>query len=313
MQQAEEQKLAKEKAAAEALQKAEAMKQAKLKADSIQKAMKQQQMQAKLDSINERKIKNAEEAKRKLDSIQMQKEKNVQLAKMRMDSIEEKSAEAITLAKTKLDSIQARKQEIIRLAAERKKRIEDSLAALPKFYSHVDLWRKYPSLVFEMPPNTQHLAGDYFIPADTLENARVSYLMLDDSATMQLSSNEENGVRFVLQDIKFSGVNCFMKLFIQNRSKDDYLTGAINLGWEADSAKHYDVYPCFITSYPSQGLRTAFPVLAHGADETIILTTRALNVKEGNILHLTMGDRLYKINLNLFIPVKTYLSIMERP
>ncbi|MDQ2753008.1 MAG: hypothetical protein M3R72_08295, partial [Bacteroidota bacterium] len=139
----------------------------------------------------------------------------------------------------------------------------------------------------------------------------VSYLMLNDSATLTLTSNTENNIHFVLQNIVFSGVNCYMKLLIQNQSKDDYLTGVINFGWDADSAKHYDAYPCFITSYPSQALRTAFPVLAPGVDETLVLTTRALNVKAGNTLTLTIGDRLYKIKLQLSIPVKKYLSVME--
>ncbi len=196
--------------------------------------------------------------------------------------------------------------------AERKKKIADSIAALPKFYTHTELWLKYgPSFNFEAPPEGQYLAGDYFIDRDTLENARVSYLILKEQPKTARYSNTVNHISFALQGIYFSGANCYMRILIENKSDGDYLVGPMNVKWYRDSGIAYNAFPCFITSYPSRGLRTSFPVMAAGSEETIVLTTRALNVKEGELLSLTIGDRLNKVKLQLSIPAKDYLTSME--
>jgi len=191
----------------------------------------------------------------------------------------------------------------------------NALSTIPKLYSQAELWlkyhEKYPNLVFDLPPEGQYLAGDYAIPHDTLENARVSYLILEDTPKMQQSSDTFNDINFVLQGIYFSNTNCYMRILIQNKSVDDYMVGAMNLTWYSDSGKIYNAYPCFITSYPSRGIWTSFPVMPAGTEETIVLTTRSLNVKEADSLSLTIGDRLNKVNLQLTIPAREYLTTME--
>ena len=237
-------------------------------------------------------------------TIKAQNTENAKLAKAKADSIKAKNG--------KPDSNRAQKDEAAEAAAQKRKQKTDSLATHPKFYSHTELWLKYgPSFNFEAPPEGQYLAGDYFIDRDTIENARVSYIILKEEPKTQQYSNTVNNITFVLQGIYFSGANCYMRILIQNRSNGDYLVGPMNVKWYRDSGITYDAHPCFITSYPSQGLRTSFPAMPQGTEETIVLTTRALNVNERESLSLTMGDRLNKVKLQLTIPGKEYLTIME--
>lgn len=326
----EEERLLKAKADAEAAQKKEEERLLKIQADSLQKAESARIAKARLDSINAQREENARIAKARADSIQAQKEENARLAKARLDSIQAQKEENARIAKARLDSIQAKikedariakmiadsiaakKADDIRIAAELKKHYDDSIAALPKVYNHVDLWKKYPGVVFEDPPNGQSFAADYFLEYDTLENARVSYLILADSPKISQSSDTTNNIHFELQGMYFSGTNCFMRIRIKNNSTDDYLVGQIFLQVFKSSGKIYNAYPCFITDFPSYGFLTSFPVLAPGVERTIVVTTRTVNIRNNDFLLVKVGDRLYHTNLELQIQGDQYNRALEQ-
>jgi hypothetical protein len=292
--------------------------------------------QAKTDSINAKNAADARLAKARLDSIRIKKAEDARLAQMQADSIKAQKILAAKIAQHISDSIQtqkiiaakiaqhiadstqakqiadakiakaaelAKQQELARVAAIEKKRIADSIAAIPKVYTHLDLWKKYPTIVFENPPPGQSLASDYFLTDDTAENSRVSNLILNnlvanDTLETTMVSDTDQNTNFTLKSIDFSGVNCYMQLIISNKSKQDYLVGQINLKWyQANGGPAYNLYPCYLT---------AFPVLSPGAERTIMLVTRAVNIKDNDHLILTLGDRLGEISLEMSIPGTLY-------
>ena len=124
--------------------------------------------------------------------------------------------------------------------------------------------------------------------------------MVDDTLQTPLASDTDQGATFVLKSIDFSGVNCYMQLTISNHSKDDYLVGIINMRWypKGDSTGTvYSIYPCYLTG---------FPVLSGGLERTIMLATRAVNIKDTDKLILTIGDRLGVRSLEVVIPGSLY-------
>ncbi len=317
-QKAEELRLAKAKADAETAQKTEQERLIKIKADSIQKAESARLAKAKLDSIQAERAENTRRTQEKIDSINAVKAENARIAKIRMDSIIAQKAEDAKLTKARSDSIAAEKAEEIRIAnakadsiATAKKREADSIAALPKVYTHVELWKKYPGIVFGNPPLNQTLTGDYFLEYDTLENSRVSYIILHDSATLHESSDTISGASVTLQSIDFSGVNCYMRLHISNKGNTDYLVGPMMIKWIHPTGKTANLYPCFITSYPSYGFLTSFPALAPGVEKTIVFVTRAVNIKDNDLLLISIGDRLNEINFQISISGALYNKEMN--
>lgn len=275
-------------------------------ARELEEAQKQQALEeeklakARADSIKAQKEIEALATAQKAAAARAAQKQQDAMLKARADSVKAEKLRQEQLmkeqAKAAREAEQARQKELARIAALNAQRIKDSLAALPKVYTREELWRKYPKLVFDLPPVGQSLSIDFFSAPDTLENYRVSRLILDnrvlnDSLPEKLYSNTQNHVFFVLESINFSGVNCFMRLLLVNQHpKDDYLTGPILVKWDPYEGKSYNLYPCYITS---------FPVLASATEREIVLVTRAVNIKDEDMITLHIGDRLGKIQLEL--------------
>jgi len=222
-------------------------------------------------------------------ALKVQKEEEARIAAeaKRLREIEEKKAIALA----------------IKAEADRKKRFADSIAALPKVYTHIELWKKYPKFVFSQPPAGQSLNFRYLNTKDTTENSAVSYPMLAESPNINVQSDVFENISFTLEDIKFSGINCFLKLHINNRSDSDYLVGPINFKWyRAADTTMIKIHPSYVTR---------FPVLAPKTESTIVYAIPAANVKEEDQLILLMGDRLKKIQLELVVPNELYLKKMN--
>lgn len=268
-----------------------------------QQALEEQKLaKARADSMQAQKQIEALAAIQKAEAARAAQQQKNALQKARADSVKAERLRQEQLvkerAKAARESELARQKELERIAALNARRIRDSLAALPKVYTRDELRRKYPKLVFELPPVGQSFSIDFFNAADTLENYRVSRLILDnyvlnDALPEKLYSNTQNHVFFVLESINFSGVNCFMRLLLVNQHPEkDYLTGPISVKWDAYEGKSYNLYPCYITS---------FPALAGRTEREIVLVTRAVNIRDEDMITLHIGDRLGTVQLELAI------------
>lgn len=155
-------------------------------------------------------------------------------------------------------------------------------------YTHVELWKKYPSIVFADPPPSQHLTGEYYMPADTAENHRVSDRLLQMDYWLNISSQTVNGVTITLQSLIFSGVNTYMRILIKNETDKDFLTGRMNLRWVKNEGGSVDLYPCYVTD---------FPVVLPHKQKVMVYAARAVNADNRDKFVFTLTDRFEKTSL----------------
>ncbi|MFT4204250.1 MAG: hypothetical protein QM610_10090 [Chitinophagaceae bacterium] len=282
--------------------------------DSIKAEQVKQERLAKLEAQKQKAREEVERRKIQNDSIARAwkaEQERIAFAKAEKAKQEQALLEQAKREQHVLDSVKAQKiaQEKLAKLKEKEwkdaqvKRRMDSLAALPKEYTAAELWRKYPKVVFGQPPGGQSFSSDYFLQKDTLQNYTVSSYILndlvaDDALPTPIHSNVQDQASFVLKSINFSGVNCYMRIHLSNNSpKQDYLVGPVDMTWEQKEGKNYHLYPCYIT---------AFPVLSPHAEKDIVLVTRAINVKDEDIIRLNIGDRLDNIELEITFPGKLY-------
>lgn len=328
-QQAEEARLA---TAAKTAEQKKALEDAMIKAEAERrvKAEYAEKARQEADAKKAAELEKAKEAAAEAKAIQDKKDEEARIARAEKAARIQKQIDSTKAAVAAAKALKAQKEEEARIVAaeklkreqeeakvaaeakrlaikaeaDRKKRIADSIAALPKVYTHLELFKKYPRFVFEAPPAGQTLAVDYFHPADTTENSKISYELLAQKPSYDLSSDTSEGVHFTLEDISFRGVNCFMKLHIYNPTPNDYLVGQINLRWYRNvDTTMIKLYPVFFTG---------FPVMPPKTNTTIIFVTRAGNVKMADQLVLSMGDRLKQISLEMVIPNELYLNELDK-
>lgn len=291
----EEEKLRKEKekqdqlalAKEEARKKKEAEEQDKIKRiqDEKEAALAKQKEEARLAA--EQKKLAAEEKERK--RLEAEREKQLLVLKEKQRKEDEK------LQKIALQEEAKRKkeeQERARLAA-----IENKTE-----YTQAELWKKYPNIVFGDPPEGQHMAGEYYVPADTAENYRVSRELITMPPWLDQHSDTVNNVSVTLQSMVFSGVNCYMRFLIRNQSKKDFLIGQMNLNWRKDNISH-DLFPCYVTGYP---------VVLPGKNFTMVYVSRAVNAEETDIFTFTLKDRFKKVALEIPVTGAMYNLEMSR-
>lgn len=196
----------------------------------------------------------------------------------------------------------AKEQEKIRKKEEAEKARLAAEAAKTE-YTHAELWKKYPKIVFGDPPEGQQIAGEYYLPEDTLKNYNVAQILLAKEPWINNSSEKQNEISITLQGIIFSGVNCYMRFLVKNESKKDFLVGKMNLNWNKENIKNINLYPCYVTGYP---------VVLPGKEKTIIYASRAVNAGVNDKLNFNMKDRLLTTNLSLNISGADYNLEMKR-
>lgn len=258
----------------------------------------------KAQKVEEEKIARAEKAAQVQKDINDAKAAAAAAKALKAQKEEEARLAAIEKQKHDLEEAKAAaeaKKMALNAQANHKKRVADSIAAAPRTYSHIELFKKYPRFLFEAPPAGQTTAVDFVNEQDTTENGKLSREMLAQKTVFDLSSDSsEDGIHFTLEDMNFRGVNCYMKLHIYNPTPNDYLVGQINLKWYRGlDTTMIKLYPVYVTGFPPMPPKT---------NTTIIYATRAGNVQDIDQLVLTMGDRLKQISLEMVIPTELYLK-----
>ena len=314
----------KQKQEEEALLKREAAKKDQL-AKEEEKLRKEKEKQEQLAIAKEeaRKKKEAEEQERirriedeKLAAAAKQKEEARIAAELKKKAAEEAERRRLEAEREKQLAILQEKQRkederLQKLAlqeeAKRKKAEEERarLAAIENKteYTQAELWKKYPNIVFGDPPEGQHMAGEYYVPADTAENYRVSSLLISMPPWIDVHSDTINNVSVTLQSIVFSGVNCYMRFFIRNQSKKDFLVGQMNLNWDKGDKGSVDLFPCYVTGYP---------VVLPGKDFTMVYVSRAVNADDAEKFTFSLKDRFKKANFEVPITGAMYNLEMSR-
>jgi hypothetical protein len=314
----------KQKQEQEALLKREAAKKEQLaKEEEKLRKEKEKQEQLAIAKDEARKKKEAEEQERikkiqdeKLAAAAKQKEEARLAAEQKKLTAEEKERKRIEAEREKQLAIVQEKQRkederLQKLAlqeeAKRKKAEEERarLAAIENKteYTQAELWKKYPNIVFGDPPEGQHMAGEYYVPADTLENFRVSKELISMPPWIDTHSDTISNVSVTLQSMVFSGVNCYMRFLIRNQSKKDFLVGQMNLNWANGDKGLKDLFPCYVTGYP---------VVLPGKDLNMVYVSRAVNADEKDTFTFSLKDRFKKIILEVPITGAMYNLEMSR-
>ncbi|HTN46933.1 MAG TPA: hypothetical protein VL098_11350 [Flavipsychrobacter sp.] len=272
---------------------AERQKKAKEEAARIQKLKDQQEAAAaaakEKKRLEEEKKKQLAEEKERIRQEQ-ERQKQLAILKEQQRKEEEKQKQLAKIAEEK------RKKE----QAEQAKR-EAELAKTS--YTHTELWKKYPKIVFGDPPYNQHLTGEYYIPNDTAENSRVSYRLMGMDHWLNIASKTENGVTIVLQGLIFSGVNAYLRIIIKNDTDNDFLTGRMNLKWQKADGSGADLFPCYVTDFPI--------VLPH-KEKTMVYAARAVNADNKDRFIFTMSDRLNTTELDFSFTGTAYNLEMSK-
>lgn len=257
------------------------------------------------------KIKDEREAAiaKKKEEDRLAAERRKQLAeeqeRKRLEAENEKKLAALKEKQRKEDEKQ---QKLAKLAEEKRLKEEQERAKkeaeeAKTTYTQAELWKKYPNIVFGDPPDGQHMTGEYYVPTDTAENYRVSQLLLAMPPWLSASSDTVANVSITLQSMLFSGVNCYMRFTVHNKSKKDFLIGNMNLEWHKDSKGTTNLFPCYVNGYN---------VVLPGKDYTLIYVSRAVNASDDDRFMFTLTDRFQKIGLKVPVSGKDYNIEMVR-
>ncbi len=193
----------------------------------------------------------------------------------------------------------AQQEEDKRLKEEEKKKQEENKTE----YTHTELWKKYPNIVFGDPPEGQRMTGEYYLASDTAENYRVCMQLQAMPPWLNLTSDTVNGISLSLQSMIFSGANCYMRFVIRNRSKDDLLVGMQNLEWNKGDKGTTDLFPCYVNGYP---------VILPGKDFTLFYVSRAVNAADQDQFIFSLQDRFKKTKLKVRFTGAEYNLEMSR-
>lgn len=310
---AEEERLKREKARADSLAKeqqrleAEREKQRQLAAEKEAKRKAAAEAEAaRIKKLQDEKAAAAAAAKEK-QRLEAERQKKLAEEKeqARQEQIRQKELAALKEQQRKEEEKQKR---LAKIAEEKRKkeeeeRLKKEAEAKKTSYTHQELWKKYPHIVFGDPPPSQHLTGEYYLPADTLENSRVSNALLQMDYWLNIASPTVNGVTMTLQSMIFSGVNCYLRITIKNNTDNDFLTGVMNLKWKRDNGVSIDLYPGYVTD---------FPVILPHKEKTLVYVSRAVNASNKDHFVFSIIDRLEKTHLELSISGKEYNTEMIR-
>lgn len=158
-----------------------------------------------------------------------------------------------------------------------------------------ELNAKYPQIDFSTYPPEQQFNKSAF---DKAKNTSAITEILAEKPRLDIDDKSQK-IKLVCQGFDFKGNTVFMKLQVQNNSKDVFLTGAMLLTWKKKSVNAVNLYPMSI--YPDR-----FPVLKPGEAATLIYTFKPDNIADGDHLNFTLTDRLNKIKLELEIKGSVY-------
>ena len=177
------------------------------------------------------------------------------------------------------------------------KKIPDAeiIKAAPIPYTAEELKEKYPGIDFaNLPPEQPFNEG----AKNTVENASIFTDILQESPRLTIS-NSDNKVKLTLQSINFEGANVYLKFLIENKSKTDFLTGAMMLTWTKKAGNKIKLYPLYL--FPA-----FLPIVTPGNQAQVIYVCKSYYVSDNEKLNFELSDRLNKTKMEITIPGKKY-------
>ena len=230
---------------------------------------------------------------RREEAIQQQ-----QLAQERERQRQEEAARKAAIAKE-----EARVRQEQREADEKRRREERADALIKNPYWKSEWRKKYPQVNFAEPPVGQQIAGEYYLPKDTMYNSNVAALVLNEATRLNKLAAEEDGVQLKLERITFNGVNAYLRLRIINESKKDFLVGKMQLTWWKKEGGGYYLNPAYVTN---------FPVVAPGSEATIVFACHGVNATDKDEFSFSMAERLSGTELKIPFNGAVYNKEMNR-
>jgi tetratricopeptide (TPR) repeat protein len=163
-----------------------------------------------------------------------------------------------------------------------------------------ELAEKFPSIQFEKNPEAQqmNMAGN----DEKNEFYNDIKRVLKDSG--HISLKDENPVIMVtLTNISFYGSNAYLTIRLQNKSRKEFLTGAMMVKWKRRVGATTRMMPLHITSFPI--------VLPHH-EITVVYATRNVNIAADETLYFELSDRNSKNEIMITIPGNIYNEAKNR-
>lgn len=287
--------------------KAEEEKQQQLAAaKEAERQRKAEEEAARIKKLNDEKEAAAAAAKEK-QRLEAEHRKQLAEEKERARQEQERQKQLAAL-KEKQRKEEEQQKQLAKIEEEKRRkeeaeRLKKEAEANKTSYTHTELWKKYPNIVFGDPPPGQHLTGEYYMPSDTAENHRVAYRLLGMDYWMNISSETVDGVTMTLQSLIFSGVNSYMRIIIKNNTDKDFLGGKMNLKWIKADGGSYDLFPSYITD---------FPVVLPHKEKTIVYVSRAVNANDKDKFIFILNDRFEKTHLEFKFNGSSYNLEMSR-
>lgn len=177
------------------------------------------------------------------------------------------------------------------------KKISDAevIKAAPIPYTATELKEKYPGIDFtNLPPEQPFNEG----AKNTVENATIFSDVIQESPRLNIS-NTDNKVKLTCQAINFEGTNVYLKFLIENKSKTDFLTGAMMLTWTKKAGNKIKLYPVYL--YPA-----FLPIITPGNQAQVIYVCKSYYISDNEKLNFELSDRLNKTKIEITIPGKKY-------
>lgn len=162
-------------------------------------------------------------------------------------------------------------------------------------YTAAELKEKYPGIDFtNLPPEQPFNEG----ATNSLENANIFTEVLTEDPRLNIS-NSEDKVKLTCQGINFEGTNVYLKFLIENKSKADFLTGAMMLTWTKRSGNKIKLYPVYL--YPA-----FLPIITPGNQAQVIYVCKSYYINDSEKLNFELTDRLNKTKIDITISGKKY-------
>lgn len=163
-------------------------------------------------------------------------------------------------------------------------------------YTAEDLKKYYPAIDFSKPPPEQKF--DLMEAYDPAKEMKYYPQVMQAEPRLDISA-KDNRVKLTCRAISFSEKRVYIDLLISNSSKNDFLTGMVNLFVKGASGTQVGYYPLFV--YPSP-----LPVIQPGNESRILVISQAMGVDDKESLILNLTDRLNKTELKLSIKGTAY-------
>ncbi|MCB0710340.1 MAG: hypothetical protein KDC15_13225 [Chitinophagaceae bacterium] len=228
----------------------------------------------------------------KVSEFQMQRET---MAKNKQPEVQQSETKEQVSTEAKTEKKESRK-------SKEKKATETAVVKIPPVpYTDAELKEKYPGIDFKnLPPEQPFNEG----AKNTLENASIFSEVLQENPRLNISGSD-NKVKLTCQGINFEGTDVYLKFLIENKSKNDFLTGAMMLTWTKKAGNKIKLYPVYL--YPA-----FLPIITPGNQAYIIYVCKSYYIDDKEKLNFELTDRLNKTKIEITIPGKKYGEEEER-